>query len=149
MMATTVGAQPSEVLMMNTLAVNLHLLMVSFFRPTQQRHKIIIEWKPFPSDYHAVESHLRWHPLDPKDSMIDIWPDNHDNGGHIISTDSILATIDKHADSTALLMLLGLQYYSGQFFDMPVITKYAQDRSIVVGWDLAHVVGNVPVYLQD
>ncbi|KAI1338453.1 kynurenine hydrolase-like protein [Xylariaceae sp. FL0016] len=148
-MASIVGANPSEVVVMNTLSVNLHLLMASFYRPTEKRHKIILEWKPFPSDYYAIESHISWHGLDPSKSMVEISPDSDGPGGHYISTASILATIDKHADDAALIMLPGLQYYSGQVFDMPTITAYAHERGLVVGWDLAHIAGNVPVELHE
>lgn len=148
-MAPIVGARHAEVTIMNTLTANLHLLMASFYTPDSKRHKIILEWKPFPSDYYAIESQIRMHGLDPTKSMVEIYPDEYQKGGHYISTARILATIDEHADDTALLLLPGLQYYSGQVFDMPTITKYAQDRGIVVGWDLAHAAGNVPVQLHD
>jgi kynureninase len=93
----------------------------------------------------VIESQIQWHGLDPAKSMVQIQPDN----GYIISTELILATIDKHAEETALLLLPGIQYYSGQLFDIPLITKYAQDRGVVVGWDLAHAAGNVELSLHD
>ncbi|KAM7194449.1 Pyridoxal phosphate-dependent transferase [Naviculisporaceae sp. PSN 640] len=143
------AASPSEVAIMNTLTTNLHLMLVSFYRPTEKRHKIIIEWKPFPSDWYAVQSQIEWHGLSPSTSMIEIQPDSASSSGLYLSTSSILATIDAHADSTALLLLPGIQYYTGQLLDMPLITKYAQERGIVVGWDLAHAVGNVELALHD
>ncbi|KAL2759899.1 hypothetical protein ACRALDRAFT_1038939 [Sodiomyces alcalophilus JCM 7366] len=143
--AAIVGALPSEVVIMNTLTANLHFLMASFYRPTEKRHKIILEWRPFPSDYYVIESQIRWHGLDPARSMVAIQPDEHFH----ISTDTILRVIDEHADETALLLFPGIQYYSGQLFDMERITKHAQDRGIVVGWDLAHAAGNVELRLHD
>ncbi|KIW08827.1 kynureninase [Verruconis gallopava] len=143
--AAIVGADASEVVVMNTLTVNLQLLMASFYRPTEKRHKIVCEWKPFPSDYYAIESHIQWHGLDPATSIILLHPDD----GYLITTESILHTIDEHADSIALLLLPGIQYYTGQLFDIPTITRYAQARNIVVGWDLAHAAGNVPLQLHE
>lgn len=140
------GALPSEIVYMNTLTANIHLLMASFYRPTEKRHKIILEWKPFPSDYYAISSHLQWHGLDPATSMVELWPPEENL---YIATSQILATIDACAEETALLLLPGIQYYSGQLFDIPTITKYAQDRGIVVGWDLAHAAGNVDLKLHD
>jgi kynureninase len=151
--ARLVGASsPSEVAVMNTLTVNLHLMMASFYRPTETRHKIILEWRPFPSDYFAIESQVRWHGLDPARSMVKIQPDAYDTdqtGSPVISTERILAVIDEHADETALLLLPGIQYYSGQLLDMPRITAHARARGIVVGWDLAHAAGNVELRLHD
>ncbi|POR33300.1 Kynureninase, partial [Tolypocladium paradoxum] len=144
--ADIVGASPHEIVIMNTLTVNLHLMMASFYRPTAARHKVILEWKPFPSDHYAVESQMAWHGLDPQASMVKIEPDG---GGALIPTDKILRTIDEHADETALLLLPGVQYYSGQLFDMPRITAHARARGIVVGWDLAHAAGNVELRLHD
>lgn len=144
--APIVGALPSEVAIMNTLTINLHLLMCSFYKPTQQRHKIIIDWKAFPSDHFAVESQIRMWGFDPKESMVFIAPPE---GEFEVSTESILETIEKHADSTALVMLPGIQYYTGQFFDIQRITKFAQDKGLPVGWDLAHAAGNVPLQLHD
>ncbi|KAK0647105.1 pyridoxal phosphate-dependent transferase [Cercophora newfieldiana] len=141
-----VGASStSEVVIMNTLTANLHLLMASFYRPTEQRHKIILEWRPFPSDWYAIQTQIQWHGLDPATSMIEIQPD----ATLYLSTSAILAAIDAHADSTALLLLPGIQYYTGQLFDIPVITRYARERGIVVGWDLAHAAGNVELALHD
>lgn len=140
-----VGASAEEIVIMNTLTVNLHLLMASFYKPNEKRHKVILEWKPFPSDHYAIESQIVWHGLDPEKSMVKISP----NEDHIITTELILSTIDEHADDTALLMLPGIQYYSGQLFDIPRITAYAQERGIIVGWDLAHAAGNVELKLHD
>ncbi|KAJ0308882.1 hypothetical protein COL516b_003437 [Colletotrichum fioriniae] len=137
--AAIVGALPEEVVMMNTLTANLHFLMASFYRPTEKKHKIILEWRPFPSD------HIQWHGLDPSKSMVQIQPDEN----FYISTDLILKTIDEHAEETALILLPGIQYYSGQLFDMPRITEYAQSKGIVIGWDLAHAAGNVELRLHD
>jgi kynureninase len=143
--ADIVGASPSEIVIMNTLTANLHFLMASFYKPNEKRHKIILEWKPFPSDHYAIESQVVWHGLDPEKSMVKIHP----NDDFIITTDLILSTIDEHAEETALLLLPGIQYYSGQLFDIPRITAYAQERGIVVGWDLAHAAGNVELKLHD
>ncbi|KAJ4287035.1 Kynureninase (L-kynurenine hydrolase) [Collariella sp. IMI 366227] len=141
------AASPSEVIYMNTLTVNLHLMMATFYRPTEKRHKIIAEWKPFPSDSYAIASQLQLHSLTPSTSLIDIHPDPQ---SFSISTASILATIDAHADSTALLLLPGIQYYTGQLFDIPRITAHAHSKGIpYVGWDLAHAAGNVPLSLHD
>ena len=143
--ADLVGCSPHEIVIMNTLTINLHLMMASFYKPTAQRHKIILEWKPFPSDHYAIESQIVWNGLDPEKSMVKIEPDSNSR----ISTEKILATIDQHGDETALLLLPGIQYYSGQLFDMPKITAYAKARGIVVGWDLAHAAGNVELSLHD
>ena len=143
--ADLVGASPHEIVIMNTLTANLHLMMASFYKPTEKRHKIILEWKPFPSDHYAIESQITWHGLDPAKSMVKIEPDD----DCLIPTEKILRTIDEHAEETALLLLPGIQYYSGQFFDMPRITAYAKAKGIVVGWDLAHAAGNVELKLHD
>ncbi|KAH7156084.1 pyridoxal phosphate-dependent transferase [Dactylonectria macrodidyma] len=140
-----VGASASEIVIMNTLTANLHMLMASFYRPTEKRHKIILEWKPFPSDHYAIESQIVWHGLDPEKSMVKIQPD----ADSLIPTEKILATIDEHAEETALILLPGIQYYTGQLFDIPRITAYAKQKGIVVGWDLAHAAGNVELKLHD
>ena len=144
--ADLVGASPQEIVIMNTLTANLHMMMASFYKPTAQRHKIILEWRPFPSDHYAIESQVVLHGLDPATSMVKIEPDA---DTFLIPTEKILKTIDENADDTALILLPGIQYYSGQFFDMPLITKYAKERGIVVGWDLAHAAGNVELKLHE
>lgn len=146
-LASLVGARTSEVTAMQTLTANLHLAMATFYRPDRQaRYKIILEGKAFPSDLYAVESQLLHHDIDPTDGMIKLEPD--DKSG-TISTAHILATIDAHASTTALLLLPGVQFYTGQYFDMKRITSHAQAAGITVGWDLAHAVGNVPLSLHD
>ncbi|KAL2182104.1 pyridoxal phosphate-dependent transferase [Thermothelomyces heterothallicus CBS 202.75] len=142
------AASPSEVIYMNTLTVNLHLMMASFYRPTEKRHKIIVEWKPFPSDYYAITSQLEWHGLNPSTSLVEIHPDDPET--QYMSTAHILSVIDEHADGTALLLLPGIQYYTGQLLDVARITAHARARGIpAVGWDLAHAVGNVELALHD
>ncbi|EPE06502.1 kynureninase [Ophiostoma piceae UAMH 11346] len=138
-------ASPSEVVTMNTLTANLHLMMASFYKPTATRHKIIAEWKPFPSDSYAIASQLELHGLDVASSLVELQPD----ANMYISTELVLKTIDEHADSTALLLLPGIQYYSGQLFDIKTITAHARSKGIVVGWDLAHAIGNVELQLHD
>ncbi|OQO10782.1 hypothetical protein B0A48_04082 [Cryoendolithus antarcticus] len=145
-MATIVGAKSSEVAVMQTLTANLHLLMASFYKPTKERYKVILEGKAFPSDHYMVESQIQHHGLDPALSMILIEPPT---SSGVLPTDHILSIIDRHADTTAVLLLPGVQFYTGQFLDMPRITTYAQNRGILVGWDLAHAVGNVPLQLSD
>lgn len=145
-MATIVGAQTNEVAVMQTLTANLHLMMASFYRPTKDRYKIILEGKAFPSDHYAVESQIRHHGLDPKDAMVLINPDPTTS---LISTEQILSTIDTHASSAALVLLPGIQFYTGQFFDIRTITAHAHAHNIPIGWDLAHAVGNVPLSLHD
>ena len=143
--APVVGALPSEVAIMNSLTANLHFLMASFYKPTAEKYKVIMDWKAFPSDHYAIESQVQWHGYDPKEAMILIEPD-HD---FTITTAKILSIIDAHAEETALLLLPAIQYYSGQYFEMAEITKYAQAKGLIVGWDLAHAAGNVPVKLHD
>ncbi|ETI22010.1 kynureninase [Cladophialophora carrionii CBS 160.54] len=140
-----VGALPGEVAVANTLTVNLHLLMASFYRPTARRNKILLEWKAFPSDHYAIESQILWHGYDPKDAMILVEPDQ----DHIISTEKLISIIDTHAEEIALILLPGVQYYSGQFLDVARITAHAHSRGLVIGWDLAHAAGNVPLQLHD
>lgn len=144
--APIVGAQETEVAVMGSLTTNLHLLMASFYLPTASKHKIILDWKAFPSDHYAIESQIRGHGFDPKEAMILIGPDE---GEYEISTEKILSIIDEHAATTALFLMPGLQYYTGQRFDMQKITAYAQSKGLLVGWDLAHAAGNVPLDLHD
>ncbi|KAI1616984.1 putative kynureninase [Exophiala viscosa] len=140
-----VGAVTGEVAIANTLTVNLHLLMASFYQPTATRNKILLEWKAFPSDHYAIESQISWHGYDPKEAMILVQPDE----DHVISTQKILSTIDEYSDEIALVLLPGVQYYSGQFLDIPRITEYAHSKGLMIGWDLAHAAGNVPLQLHD
>lgn len=144
-MAKIVGAQPEEVAAMNTLTINLHLLMAAFYRPSGKKSKILMEWKAFPSDHYAIESQIRWHGLDPKENMIMLEPDD----DYTITTKSVLKAIDDHVDEIALVMLPGIQYYTGQLFDIPTITSYAQSKGLTVGWDCAHAFGNVPLKFHD
>lgn len=120
--------------------------MGSFYRPTAEKNKIILDWKAFPSDHFAIESQIKGHGYDTKEAMIMIGPEK---GEYKVSTESILKVIDEHASTTALVLLPGIQYYTGQFFDIETITKYAQDRGLTIGWDLAHAAGNVPLKLHD
>ncbi|KAI9755627.1 MAG: Kynureninase 1 [Chaenotheca gracillima] len=146
-MARLVGAHPSEVAVMETLTANLHFMMGSFYKPNKDRWKIILERKAFPSDHYAIESQIVHHGLKPEDAMIQMKPSLDDKA--ILSTEDILANIDEHASSTALLLLPGVQYYTGQYFDIKRITAHAQSKGILVGWDLAHAAGNVEMQLHD
>lgn len=149
-LARLVGALPREVVAMNSLTTNLHLLMVSFYRPTRERHRIIIEDTAFPSDSYAVQSQLDFHSrrsgFDPRAGLIRLRPRE---GESALRTDDILDAIDRNASSTALLMLGGVNYLTGQLFDIPTITAFARSRGIVVGWDLAHAAGNIDLNLHD
>ncbi|KAL5448844.1 Kynureninase 1 [Paraphaeosphaeria minitans] len=144
--AKIVGALPSEVVVMETLTANLHLLMSSFYRPTSERYKIIIEGKAFPSDHYAAQSQLAHHGI-PSSALILITPPSDDSP--CLTTEHILSVISQHNATTALVLLPGIQFYSGQFFDIELITRHCHSLGIIVGWDLAHAVGNVPVKLHD
>ena len=143
--AKIVGAKPAEVVAMNTLTVNLHLMMVSFYRPSQKRHKIIIEGDAFPSDIYAVESQIKHHGLSPETSLIKLRPRD---GESAIRTEDIQEIIEKEGDEIALIMLGGVNYYTGQVFDFEKITKLAQSKGINVGFDLAHAAGNIKLELH-
>jgi kynureninase len=145
-MAEVVGAKPIEVVVMNSLTVNLHLLMISFYRPTSQRHKIIIESFAFPSDRYAVESQIKFHGFDPKDSLIILKPRK---GETILKTEDIVRTIYEHGESVALILLGGVNYYTGQAFNFAEITKAGHEVKAVVGFDLAHAAGNLELKLHD
>lgn len=150
LMAPIVGADPSEVAVMGTLTANLHLLMCSFYRPSKQgtgRYKILLEGKAFPSDHYAIESQIQYHGLDVKDAMIMLEPA--DPTAPILSTEQILRTIDENANELALILLPGIQFYTGQYFDIKTITQHAQAHGILVGWDCAHAAGNVDLKLHD
>ncbi len=145
-LARIVGALPHEVVSMNALTVNLHLMMVTFYRPTEQRFKIICEAGAFPSDQYALETQVRHHGLNPDDAIVELSPRD---GEHTLRTEDIVATIEQHADQLALVMISGVQYYTGQFFEIPEITKAGHRAGAVVGWDLAHAVGNVELHLHE
>lgn len=144
--ARVVGALPLEVAIMNGLTVNLHLMMVPFYRPTAQRHKILIEGRSFPSDWYAVETQIRFHGYEPSTSLIQLYPRE---GETTLRTEDIIATIEKEGDSIALVLLSGVQYYTGQFFEIEKITAAGHSKGCIVGWDLAHAVGNVVLKLHE
>ncbi|KAF2453282.1 kynureninase 1 (L-kynurenine hydrolase 1)(Biosynthesis of nicotinic acid protein 5-1) [Lineolata rhizophorae] len=146
--ATLVGAKPDEVAVMQTLTANLHFLLASFYRPTKERWKIIIEGKAFPSDHYAALSQLHHHSLPPS-ALICITPPANPSNSPYLPTSHILSVIEAHASSTAVLLLPGIQYYSGQLLDVAAITAFARARGVAVGWDLAHAAGNVPLRLHD
>jgi kynureninase len=141
-----VGALPIEVVAMNSLTVNLHLMMVSFYRPTAQRHKILIEANAFPSDQYAVQSQIQYHGYDPANSLIEVAPRP---GESAVRTEDIEALIDREGEKIALVMLGGVNYYSGQAFDFSRITEAGHAKGCVVAFDLAHAIGNLPLKLHD
>lgn len=145
-LAALVGAAPRDVVAMNTLTVNLHLLMVGFYRPTATRHRILIERGAFPSDRHAVVSQLQWHGRSATQSLLEVGAAD---GGEPLATDALIEAIDTAGDSLALVLLPGVQYLTGQVFDLGRITAAAHRHGASVGWDLAHAIGNVPLALQD
>ncbi|KAH9906755.1 pyridoxal phosphate-dependent transferase [Xylariomycetidae sp. FL2044] len=148
LIAPIVGADESEVAVMQTLTANLHFLMNAFYRPEANgRHKIILERKAFPSDHFAVWSQIRQHGLSPDTSMVTI--QSADSEENVLTTEDIEAAISAHAKDTALMLLPGIQYYTGQLLDIPRITTFARKHGIFLIWDLAHVVGNVPLSLHD
>jgi kynureninase len=144
MMSKIVGGQESEVVVMNTLTVNLHLMLVSFYRPDKKRYKILIEKNTFPSDKYAVDSQARFHGFDPQKAIIEL-PSNLMTS----TTEQIISTIEVHADELALIMLGNCNYLSGQNFDMEKIVKVAHQHNILVGFNLAHGAGNIKLKLHD
>jgi len=140
------GASEQELTVMNALTVNLHLMLLSFYRPTPQRFRIIMEAGAFPSDQYAVETLVRHHHLDPAETIIEIAPRP---GEKLIREEDIVKAIGDHAETLALVLFGGINYYSGQLFDMKKITGAAHSVGALAGFDLAHVAGNVPVSLHD
>ena len=145
-LAELVGAQPEEVVAMNSLTVNLHLMMVSFYLPTSDRPSILIEKNAFPSDRYAVESQIRFHGFDPATDLIEL---DADEPSGTISLAAIERILDQHGKRIALVLLPGVQYLTGQAFDLKRVTDLARLKGCVVGWDLAHAVGNIRLNLHD
>jgi len=144
--ALLVGAQPIEVIWMNSLTVNLHLMMATFYRPTKSRFKILMEEPAFPSDTYAIKTQIMYHGLDPKGALVLTRPGS---GEFPVRTETILDLIEKHADELAVVLIGGVNFFTGQLFDIPTITAAAQKHGITVGVDLAHAIGNVPLSLHD
>jgi len=144
--ATLVGAKSGEVVVMNSLTVNLHLMMISFYRPTASRHKILIESGAFPSDQYAVKSQIRFHGFDPASSVIEIEPRE---GESCIRDEDLELLIERDGASIALIMIGGVNYATGQVFDMPRIAEAGRRKGCVVGFDLAHAAGNIPLHLHE
>jgi kynureninase len=144
--ARLVGAEPLEVICMNSLTVNLHLMLATFYRPTKSRFKILMEEPAFPSDTYAIKTQIAHHGLDPRDALILARPRKNE---FTIRTEDIGSLIEKHADQLAVVILAGVNFFTGQLFDVERITAAAQAHGIVVGFDLAHAIGNVPLSLHD
>ncbi len=145
-LARLVGAKENEVVAMNNLTTNLHLMLVSFYRPTAQRYKILMEGGAFPSDQYAVESQVRLKGFNPDQAIVEVFPRS---GEQTLRTEDILAAIDEHRDSLALVLFSGIQYYTGQVFDMQAITAATHRAGAFAGFDLAHAIGNIPLHLHD
>jgi kynureninase len=145
LMAPIVGARTHEVTIMNTLTINLHLMMVSFYRPSKSKYKILVEYSPFPSDRYMLESQIEWHGFKAEDAIIEMKP----SVGECLTTDEIKSYIHQNANELALVLIGGVNYYTGQYFNLPEIAKTCQDKNISIGLDLAHAVGNLPLYLHD
>ena len=145
-LARVMGAQPGEVVAMNTLTVNLHLLLISFYRPTKTRYKLLLEGGAFPSDQYAAESQVRLHGLDPATAIVELNPRP---GEHTLRAEDIEAAIQTHGESLATILIGGINYYTGQLFDMAAITRWGHAVGATVGFDLAHAAGNVPLHLHE
>ncbi len=144
-LAGIMGAKPAEVTVMNSLTVNLHLLLVSFYKPKGKRYKILMEGGTFPSDQYAVESQVKFHGYNYKDAVVEVMPRE---GEHTLRIEDIVAQIEKHADELSLVIFSGINYYTGQFFDLQAITVAAHQAGAYAGFDLAHAGGNVPLQLN-
>lgn len=144
--ARLVGARPGEVVMMNSLTVNLHLMMATFYRPTRRRYKILMDWPAFPSDIYAARSQTGMHRFDPNDAIIYVKPRD---GEHSIHPRDIESILEDHGDMIALVLLSGVNFFTGQFYDVGRLAETARREGCVVGLDLAHAAGNVPLSLHD
>lgn len=144
--ATLLGAEPVEVVTMNSLTANLHLMMASFYRPTSQRHKILVERGAFPSDQYAVKSQIQFQGFDPSSSLVELTPRG---GESCVRDEDVESVIEREGASIALIMLGGVNYATGQVFDMAEITRAGHRQGCVVGFDLAHAAGNIPLQLHD
>ena len=144
--ARLVGAKNDEVVVMNALTVNLHLLMISFYQPNKNKNKIIIESGAFPSDQYAIDSQVKLHGLDPKDAIIELKPRNGENSIH---TEDIIQTIDNYKNELSMVLMGGVNYYTGQAFDLKTITKSAHSVGAIAGFDLAHAAGNILLDLHN
>lgn len=144
--ARLVGALPHEVVVMNTLTVNLHLMMVSFYRPHKKKFKILVEGNAFPSDQYAVASQASFHGFDPAEAIVELLPKENEE---VLKTSDIIAFIETHGDSIALVMLGNCNYLTGQAFDMKAITAAAHKKGCLVGFNLAHGAGNLEMHLHD
>jgi kynureninase len=141
-----VGALPAEVVVMNSLTVNLHLMMVSFYRPSASRFKILIEDSAFPSDSYAVRSQVALHGYDPDDAVVRLKPRAGESG---LRTEDVVGHLEQHGSEIAMVLLGAVNYYSGEFLDIEPITAAGHAAGALVGWDLAHAAGNVPTRLHD
>ena len=144
--AAVVGAKPAEVVVMNSLTVNLHLMMASFYRPIRQRFKILIERGAFPSDQYAVKSQIRFHGFDPEVGLLELTPRE---GESCLSAEDLEQVIETEGDSICLILLGGVNYATGQVFDMAGITRAGHRKGCIVAFDLAHAAGNIPLQLHD
>jgi len=148
-LAQLTGANPSEVVATGTLTANLHFLLATFYRPTQNRYKILCEKGAFPSDRYALVSQIQWHGFSPENALIEVGNTDNNAIPNILSTSQIEDAIEKHADSIALILFAGVQYATGQYFDIQAITRKAHSVGAYAGFDLAHAIGNVPLRLHD
>ncbi|HKP94037.1 MAG TPA: kynureninase, partial [Chthoniobacterales bacterium] len=145
-MARLVGARPVEVICMNSLTVNLHLMMATFYRPTASRFKVLMEDPAFPSDTYAIKTQIRHHGLDPRNALLLARPHE---GEETVRTETIVDLVEKNADSLAVVMIGAVNFFTGQFFDIAAITAAARKHGVTVGIDFAHAAGNVPLSLHD
>ena len=144
--AKIVGAKPEEVVVTHSLTTNLHLLMVSFYKPSKTKYKILCEAKAFPSDQYALQSQVKFHGFEPEDALLQIAPRE---GEHTVRMEDVERLIEEHKGEIAMIMIGGVNYYTGQLWDMQSITKWGHDAGAIVGFDLAHAAGNIDLKLND